>query len=282
MILGVTVNRCLTFGWAINLGAIVIFCMLFSGSGFASSAESANYCMDDWACVEKVEHNKEVSYWLFNKKPFVVTVTLDVKSSNLKSSNTNQNHYTINQVLQGHQRVKVLELLPINQARDIWYNESFYWTPGNMLALHQADIAYGLPYAKDEYFRIVQGFGGGYSHQGASKYAVDFAMPIGTPIHAARAGVVIDLVAHNSLGGANRDYAQYANYVVILHDDDTTGEYYHLKQNGVAVTLGERIAAGQKIAYSGNTGFSSLPHLHFAVYRARPFGKYQSLPFEFE
>ncbi|MEP1446468.1 MAG: M23 family metallopeptidase [Paraglaciecola sp.] len=238
--------------------------------------------MDEWACVEKVAQNKGVSYWLFNKKPFVVTVTLDVKSSNLKSSNARQNHYTVNQVLQGHQRVKVLELQPINQARDTWYDESFFWSPGNMLAVHQADVVYHFPYAKGEHFRIVQGFGGGYSHQGASKYAVDFAMPIGTPVHAARGGVVIDLVAHNSLGGANRHYAQYANYVVILHDDDTTGEYYHLKQNGVAVTLGERIAKGQKIAYSGNTGFSSLPHLHFAVYRAKPFGKYQSLAFEFE
>jgi murein DD-endopeptidase MepM/ murein hydrolase activator NlpD len=50
----------------------------------------------------------------------------------------------------------------------------------------------------------------------------------------------------------------------------------------VAVALGEQGKAGQKIGYSGNTGFSSLPHLHFAVYHAKPFGKYQSLPFSFK
>ena len=238
--------------------------------------------MDEWACVEKIEQNKQVSYWLYNKKPFVVTVTLDVETSNLKSSTTNRRQHIVNQVLQGHQRVKVLELQPVNKARRIWYDESFYWTPGNMLAVHQAGIIYQHPYAKGDYFPIVQGFGGGYSHRGASKYAVDFAMPVGTPIHAARAGVVIDIVAKNTRGGANRKYAKYANYVVILHDDDTTGEYYHLKKDGVAVRLGGRVKAGQKIGYSGNTGFSSLPHLHFAIYHAKPYGKYQSLPFAFE
>ncbi|MBL4631249.1 MAG: M23 family metallopeptidase [Paraglaciecola sp.] len=238
--------------------------------------------MDDWACVEKIENNKKVSYWLYNKKPFVVTVTLEVNTGNLKTSTTSQSRHLISRVLQGHQRINVLELQPIKSHRKIWYDESFFWTPGNMLAVHQADFAYQYPYAIDDYFPIVQGFGGGYSHRGASKYAVDFAMPIGTPIHAARAGVVIDLVEHHSRGGASRQYAKYANYVVILHDDDTTGEYYHLKKNGVVVTLGTQIKAGAKIGYSGNTGFSSLPHLHFAVYQAQPFGKYQSLPFLFK
>lgn len=258
----------------------IVLGFLFVSSG--CFAKSGNYCMDDWACVEKVEQNKHVSYWLYNKKPFVVTVTLDVKTSNLKSPYESQGQYVVNQVLQGHERVNVLELQPINPNRRIWYGESFYWSPGNMQAVHQANVVYQYPYAKDDCFPIVQGFGGGYSHKGASEYAVDFAMPVGTPIHAARAGVVIDLVEKNTQGGANRKFAKYANYVVILHDDDTTGEYYHLKYNGVVVKQGEQVKVGQKIGYSGNTGFSSLPHLHFAIYQAKPFGKFQSLPFKFE
>jgi murein DD-endopeptidase MepM/ murein hydrolase activator NlpD len=247
-----------------------------------SLASSGNYCMDDWACVEKIEKDKQVSYWLYNKKPFVVTVTLEVDTRNLKTPTINLHQHIVSQVLQGHQRVKVLELHPINIFKQIWYDEAFYWAPGNMLALHQANAIYQYPYAQDSYFPILQGFGGGYSHSGASQYAVDFAMPIGTPIHAARAGIVIDLVEHHIRGGASRKYAKYANYLVILHEDDTTGEYYHLSKNGVAVTQGEHVIAGQIIGYSGNTGFSSLPHLHFAVYHAKPFGKYQSLPFAFE
>jgi len=249
---------------------------------YSSLASSDSYCMDDWACVERIEKNKQVSYWLYNKKPFVVTVTLEVDTRNLKMPTTDLHQHIVSQVLQGHQRVKALELQPINIYKKIWYDEAFYWTPGNMLVVHQANTVYQYPYAQGSDFPIVQGFGGGYSHSGASQYAVDFAMPIGTPVHAARAGIVIDLVKHNTRGGASRKYAKYANYVVILHSDDTTGEYYHLKKNGVTVIQGEYVNTGQKIGYSGNTGFSSLPHLHFAVYRAKPFGKYESLPFVFE
>lgn len=249
---------------------------------YTSYASSDNYCMDDWACVEIIEKNQQVTYWLHNKQPYVITVTLEVNTSNLKTIRTNQNQHTITLVLQGLQRVSALELQPILSHRNIWYDESFYWSPGNMLAVHKPDVVYQYPYTKGQKFPIVQGFGGRYSHSGASKYAVDIAMPIGTPIHAARAGVVIDLVEKHNRGGASRKYAKYANYVVILHDDQTTGEYYHLRKEGILVSLGEQVEAGQKIAYSGNTGFSSLPHLHFAVYRAQPFGKYQSLPFTFK
>jgi murein DD-endopeptidase MepM/ murein hydrolase activator NlpD len=122
------------------------------------------------------------------------------------------------------------------------YNGSFYLTSGNILAVNQANTVYRYPYAQADYFPIVQGFEGGYSDCGASKYAVDFAMSIGTPIHAARAGGVIDLAEHHKLGGASRKYAEYAHYAVILRTDDITGEYYH----------------------------------------ATPFGNYQSLPFVFE
>jgi murein DD-endopeptidase MepM/ murein hydrolase activator NlpD len=110
------------------------------------------------------------------------------------------------------------------------FDGSFYLTPGNILAVHQANTVYRYPYAQADYFPIVQGFEGGYSYCGASKYAVDFAMPIGRPIHAARAGGVIDLAEHHKLGGASRKYAEHANYAVVLHADDITGEYYHLEK----------------------------------------------------
>lgn len=264
--------------WRCKLWILIVAIGLLSPS---VHAKTDRYCFDDWACVEKTEINKNVTYWLVNQKPFVITTTLEVKSSNLSKADSNQTQFTIHQVLEGFERRQVLHLQPIQAKKGIWYDESFYWAPGNMQAKHDVNSVYHYPYSPDQYFRVVQGFGGWYSHRGASRFAVDFAMPVGTPIYAARAGTVIDLQQKNSRGGPSRKYAEYANYIIILHEDGTTGEYFHLKQNGVTVSLGEKVKAGQKIGYSGNTGFSSLPHLHFAVYRAKPFGKFESLPFEF-
>jgi murein DD-endopeptidase MepM/ murein hydrolase activator NlpD len=56
-----------------------------------------------------------------------------------------------------------------------------------------------------------------------------------------------------------------ANYVVIDHGDGTYGEYYHLRQFGVLVEEGEHVCAGDVVAICGNTGYSTGPHLHFAV-----------------
>ena len=90
---------------------------------------------------------------------------------------------------------------------------------------------------------------------------------------------MIDTKDDGNQGGPSTHFAKHANYVVILHSDGTTGEYYHLKYKGVAVSRGQSVQQGQLIGYSGNTGFSSLPHLHFGIYVAKFHGKYVSVPF---
>lgn len=238
------------------------------------------YCIEEWACIESQRTSTGVEFWASNKKAFTITVTLDVKTSNLRNGSRQSNRYNNTLVLTGNQRKRILKLDRIIPDKRHWFSDSFHWTPGNMHAIHD-DVTYQYPYDKNSYYRIVQGFGGGFSHRGASRYAVDFAMPVGTPIHAARNGIVIDLVERHDKGGPSRRYSKFANFITIEHSDGTTGEYYHLKQNGVVVKLGDNVKTGQLIGYSGNTGFSSLPHLHFAVYRAKSWGDYESLPFRF-
>jgi hypothetical protein len=58
-----------------------------------------------------------------------------------------------------------------------------------------------------------------------------------------------------------------ANYLVIQHDDGSRSNYYHLAQNGIKVQVGQSVKEGDVVALSGNTGFSSTPHLHFFVDR---------------
>lgn len=243
---------------------------------------TAGYCLESWACWEVREHDGATEFWIVNKKPYVITATLDVKTRNFRSDTEQGNRYTRTGVIAGLSERRVLRLTPVKPGKPTRYRDVFYWLPGDMFANHDSDYPYLLPYAPDEHYRIVQGFGGRYSHQGPSKYAVDIAMPVGTPVHAARAGTVVQVQEQHHKGGASRRYARYANYIIVLHSDGTTGEYHHLQQNGSLVEVGEEVKAGQHIGYSGNTGFSSLPHLHFAVYRPGPSGEFESLPFVFE
>ena len=121
----------------------------------------------------------------------------------------------------------------VKKANAFWHTMRVKWTAGQIDAQHDRDYAYYSPLQPASAYRIVQGFNGSFSHSGASRYALDFAAPVGTPILAARAGVVIDTKDDGTKGGPHSRLAKHANYVAILHSDGTTGEYYHLKHEGV-------------------------------------------------
>lgn len=128
------------------------------------------------------------------------------------------------------------------------------------------DVEYGFPLETDA-LRVEQGWGGGFSHRDAeNRYGVDFAAPYGTPVRAARAGVVMEV--ENGFDGGGRDRANdlgRANFVRILHADGSMALYAHLQRGGLRVRLGQRVAAGEPIGLVGATGFATGPHLHFAV-----------------
>jgi murein DD-endopeptidase MepM/ murein hydrolase activator NlpD len=247
----------------------------------ASDSAKAGYCLEDWACWEVRETSEGYEFWVKNQKPYSFTGTLDIKVKNLRSVVSEKARYVETEVISGNSEQRLLTLYPVDENERASYRDIFYWTPGDMEARHDDEFLYQLPFAIGKRYPLVQGFGGGWSHRGASRYAVDFAMPVGTAVHAARPGIVVQTVAHNDKGGASRRYAAYANFIVVLHADGTTGEYHHLKKGGVKVNVGEEVKVGELIGYSGNTGFSSLPHLHFAVYRPKPMGDFESLPFRF-
>ncbi len=92
------------------------------------------------------------------------------------------------------------------------------------------------------------GYRWGRLHEG-----IDIAVPEGTPIRAAKAGNVI-IAAYT--GG-------YGNYTCIDHGGGLSTCYGH--QSSFAVSSGQSVKQGQVIGYSGNTGSSTGPHLHFEV-----------------
>jgi len=155
------------------------------------------------------------------------------------------------------------------------------WTVGDQLARHNDEQIYQFPYAAGQSYRVLQGYGSRFSHTGREYYAVDFKMSEGTPVHAARDGVVARIEESNDIGCWEDGCGKYANFIVILHSDNTTGEYYHLQKDGALVEPGQTVRAGDLIGLSGNTGHTTMPHLHFAVYRALAWGRTQSIEVRF-
>jgi len=138
---------------------------------------------------------------------------------------------------------------------------------GDPRSEHEPGRPYRAPFALAGDFSITQAYPLAVTHNTIdSRHAVDIAMPIGTDIHAARGGVVFEVASTNFRGGVDRQRdAASANIVRILHADGTHAVYAHLNWNSIRVQPGDEVERGQYIADSGNTGFSSGPHLHFAV-----------------
>jgi Peptidase family M23/Domain of unknown function (DUF4124) len=173
-----------------------------------------------------------------------------------------------------------LEFIETVAAPSIRYR--YRYLPGDPSAQHRFDDGYQVPFSTGRSFPVTQAYPDTITHQALdSVRAVDIAMPVGTDIVAARGGIVFDVASQNFRGGLDAiENGEQANVVRILHDDGTYSVYAHLNWNSIRVKPGDQVKAGQYIADSGNTGFSSGPHLHFAVMRNAGL-RVESLPIEF-
>ena len=177
-------------------------------------------------------------------------------------------------------RMRIATLRKRQSGYPLMYQQSFSYSmiyspePGKKGSV--GGHAYALPW-KGGPFRISQGAGGDFSHNSPKgRYAVDVAMPVGTPIVAARAGTVVK--ARDGQHGRLPDPA--GNYVRVRHADGSHSAYLHLKRGSVHVKAGQQVKVGSLLGQSGNTGRSTGPHLHFVV--QKKFGdSLISVPFRF-
>lgn len=169
-----------------------------------------------------------------------------------------------------------------DSAAAMAFESQFQYLPGEPGAEHAPDQPYRLPFALATSFAVSQSFPDVVTHRDpSSAHAIDFVMPVGTPIYAARAGTVIEVASDFYDSGLDSAVdGPRANVVRVLHDDGTMALYAHLSWNSIRVVPGDRVARGEYLADSGNTGFSSGPHLHFVVQRNRG-GAIVSVPVEF-
>lgn len=135
-------------------------------------------------------------------------------------------------------------------------------------AVNKADITLGgkgiLQWPLDN-VRITQKFGntafaaaGAYNGKGHN--GMDFAAPVGTPLKAARGGIVLGTGNTDSVRGCY----SFGKWVLIKHDNGLDTMYAHL--SNIKVFAGESVTTGEVIGYSGETGYATGPHLHFGVY----------------
>lgn len=243
---------------------------LSAGNAFAS-------CPPGSLVIDETKGNGQVVLSGRNTSNVPITFSIAVETSQFFMLTPD----SVTETLQARESKDVITLTRTSDTQKGYYRYSTECTVGNKDADHDDQVVYLMPYATGESYRVLQGYGSRFSHTGLETYAVDFRMVEGTPVHAARAGVVAEIEESHSIGCWKDGCGRYANYIIILHDDETTGEYYHLQQNGALVTPGEYVEAGQLIGLSGNTGHTTMPHLHFGVYRAEAGGREQSIPVSF-
>lgn len=246
-------------------------------SGLLVVSQAQANCELDVICIKEEKTRNGILLQAENLSPFPITYTLRVRARNLSSGGPE----TVTRTLAALESHEIMTLTQSRKNVDTKIRYNYDWTFGDRDAIHDNNYVYRLPYESGKSYRVIQGYGSRFSHTGLEQFATDFRMREGTPVHAARDGVVAKIEESNSLGCWRDGCGAHANYVVVVHNDGTTGEYYHLQQDGALVDVGERVFAGQKIALSGNTGHTTIPHLHFAVYRAVDWGNTQSIAARF-
>lgn len=121
------------------------------------------------------------------------------------------------------------------------------------------------------------------THQGRMEYAYDLGSPIGTPVYAMRAGRVIGVRDKYPDTGGGKENASRFNYVQLEHPNGYRSSYIHLQQGfrrRVSIKAGDWVKAGELIGYTGNSGWSTAPHLHIEVSQANRRSKFsQTVPF---
>ena len=216
-------------------------------------------------------------FYVENDEYCEVTMTFDMGLQNMQGST----RFPYTATFPARHISEAFEVFPVKPDAKWEYTYTNYYKLGSNCAQHDDSVVYQLPYAPGNKFKVTQGYNGKFSHTGSNQYAIDWDMPEGTLVHAARGGVIVRVKDDSDKGGGSLEFDRYNNYILIRHDDGTLAHYCHLQKGGCLVKTGQVVNTGDVIAHSGNTGFSSGPHLHFCVFKTRDGRSRVSIPVKF-
>ncbi|WP_431136124.1 M23 family metallopeptidase [Psychroserpens mesophilus] len=213
--------------------------------------------------------------------PFLAPVEINLTALDSTKSYVKINPYGLLKEKDTLNNALAIPLERIKDTANVKLNEFLDFTAkfGTPNETYDTDYEYELPFLKGKRYKIIQSFGGKFSHNKPhSKYAVDIGIPIGDTITAARKGKVYYVKEDSKEHCKTRKCIDMANKIYIIHQDGTMAHYLHLDFKGALVDEGDIVEANQPIGISGMTGFTTIPHLHFVLYKARSI----SIPFRFK
>jgi len=213
--------------------------------------------------LEKTGLKENLQYFVINRYPAPIEIEiLFTQHQNVYSNPTLPQRF----IVQPGQSETLINIRVVDKFKAWHYALASTYVIGDPLAVYDQNAVYRPPFAANTTFRISQAFAGQFSHTNKqNKYAVDLVMPVNTPVHAARAGKVIEVNDDFYNSGTQQAYKSRANSIRVLHNDGSMAVYAHLALEKAQVFPGLNVATGQVIGFSGNTGYSSGPHLHFSV-----------------
>ncbi|ADR22936.1 hypothetical protein MATR_32150 [Marivirga tractuosa] len=216
-------------------------------------------------------------FYANNTEPIPYTVKINFQKLENLYSRSGEKNFT-RTIPANTSNLEILELKKMKVDKGTSFDFNFLYNIGDQSLEVDTEFPYLLPFKHGKRVRVGQGNNGAGTHRGIN--AIDFNLEIGDSIYAARSGIVVEVKEDSNVGGNDPKFEPYGNFIKVYHDDGTIGSYVHLVQKGSFVKKGDQIQKGQLIGISGNTGWSSGPHLHFMVAQNKDFRNI-TLPIKF-
>jgi len=265
----------------LRLRVACALCVLAGGFAWAAGAELRHEreCLDDvpelCLLTERYETGARLSITNTTAVPYTVRVAVD-ELENLRSPKPSPFRAVVGPM----QTKRLAEFLRRDPHADFAYALHWGAGAGSVLARHDDSWHYRMPFGGKTPHPLSQGADGDMSHQGPFRHSYDFALPRGTPVLAARSGVVVRVKDGAGRYGRLLRGFEAANAVDVLHRDGTIATYAHLER-GIPVSVGDTVATGDTLARSGDSGVTTGPHLHFMVWQRKADLSQTTLPIRF-
>ena len=207
------------------------------------------------AVSNKKKELLELRTALANQKKVIQVTATEKQALLAQTKNKEANYASLLAEKQANKEAFEREIYNYEAAIKIAIDPSKLPTPGTASLVWPLSSVAITQYFGDTAFSKTQSIYNGRGHNG-----IDLRASIGTPVLAAQDGVV----AGTGNTGVLRSCVSYGKWIMLRHPNGLSTLYAHLSL--IDVVPGQQVRAGQTIAYSGNTGYTTGPHLHFGVY----------------